>query len=248
MWQLCIVRDFLSFIQSNWPQKTPRILLRRVHVKFSECLGLNWQRHSNWTDVSQSVVKQFYWLTCSPYRKSINGTHGYIVFRTFRRAPDFVFPSRSKGALRHLLDIGRLTERSKNIQMLHSREYNERWGWSTGNDQPCQKVPTISRKNNAFVERFLWSDVGSVFEFPKIAHLLVFKFCLWDITVSHKTTNCSIPIVKLLSVYGRYIFLIWEKKWEGSVHSSYLNVKNMWITFHIVVHTDLNLSQKSGKN
>ena len=61
----------------------------------------------------------------------------------------------------------------------------------------------------------------------KIAQLSALKFCSWNVTVSQKTTNCSMITVKLLPVHRKYILLIWGKKWEGSVHSSYLNVKNM---------------------
>ena len=46
------------------------------------------------------------------------------------------------------------------------------------------------------------------------------------------------------------LILVWEKIWERSVHSSHLNVKNMWFTPHNVVSTDLrlNLNRESGKN
>ena len=38
--------------------------------------------------------------------------------------------------------------------------------------------------------------------------------------------------VKILSVLGRYLYLIWAKKWEGSVDSSSLKVYNMKFTLH----------------
>jgi hypothetical protein len=55
-------------------------------------------------------------------------------------------------------------------------------------------------------------------------------------------------MLQLLSVYGKYILLIWGEKWEGSVNSLYLNVKYMCFIPHNVASTDLNLNQKSGKN
>ncbi len=41
--------------------------------------------------------------------------------------------------------------------------------------------------------------------------------------------------------------MLWEKKWEESIHSSYLNVKFLNFTTHIVAPTDVNLKQKLGE-
>jgi hypothetical protein len=43
------------------------------------------------------------------------------------------------------------------------------------------------------------------------------------------------------------IYLCYEKKWEESIHSSYLNVKFLNCTTHIVAPADLNLKQKLRK-
>ena len=66
----------------------------------------------------------------------------------------------------------------------------------------------------------------------------------WNVTVSQNSTIFSmIMVVQLLPVY---ILLIWGKKWEGSVNSSYFNVinKNMRFTRH---KCSFNLNRKSGK-
>jgi len=146
-----------------------------------------------------------------------------------------------------------------------SNYLNKIWGWS--NDKPpCQKVSSISPPCHTkvtllmaefcdptsasdkhlclfvrFHENICWSNL------PKIAHLSALKLCPWNVTVSQKTTNCAMIMVKILSVYCKYILLIWQKKWEGSVHSSYLNVRNVWFTLHNVASTDLHLNQKSGE-
>jgi hypothetical protein len=141
---------------------------------------------------------------------------------------------------------------------IKSNYLNERWGWSN-DEHPCQKVPRISPPCHAKVTLLMaefydptsasdkpkcascWSNL------PKIAHLSVLKFCWWNVTVSQKTTNRFVIMGQLLSVYGKYILMLWEKKWEGSVHSSYLNVRNMWFSPHNVASTDPNLNQKSGE-
>jgi hypothetical protein len=45
------------------------------------------------------------------------------------------------------------------------------------------------------------------------------------VTVSQKTTNSSMIIVKLLSVYGEQELLLYKKSLEGLAHFSYLNVR-----------------------
>lgn len=89
---------------------------------------------------------------------------------------------------------------------------------------------------------YSWSNL------PKIAQFSALEFCQWNVTVSQSTTNCSVIMIQPLSVYKEYIFLLWEKKWEGSVCSSYLNVRITWFSPHNVAFTNLNLNQKLGKN
>jgi len=59
---------------------------------------------------------------------------------------------------------------------------------------------------------------------------------------------------KRLYDHGTTTLSLWEidvgamrKKWEGLVHSSYLNVKILIFTTHILDSTDLNLNKKLGK-
>jgi len=67
-----------------------------------------------------------------------------------------------------------------------------------------------------------------------------------NIMVSQKTTNCPMIMVQLLSVYGKLILLAMRKKWEGSAHSSSLNVRNTRFTPHNVVSTSTKNQGKSG--
>ena len=54
-------------------------------------------------------------------------------------------------------------------------------------------------------------------------------------------------MVQLLSVYEKWILLAMRKKWEGSAHSSSLNVRNMRFTPHNVVSTSTKNQGKSGE-
>jgi len=58
----------------------------------------------------------------------------------------------------------------------------------------------------------------------------------------------------MLHDHGKTTLGLWEiytdtirKKWEESIHSSYLDVKFLNFTIHIVAPTDLNLKQKLWK-
>ena len=121
---------------------------------------------------------------------------------------------------------------------------------------PCHKVSSVSPPSWCHTKITLlmkeFCDPTSAFdksgafslliEFPKVAHLSELKFCSWIVTVSQKTTNRFVIMVKILSVHGIYMHLIWKNKWEESVHSSYFNVKKMWFTPHNVVSTSLNFN------
>ena len=78
---------------------------------------------------------------------------------------------------------------------------------------------------------------------PRIAHLSALEFCRQNVMASQKTTNCSV-IVGQNSQSALNGYFCYEEKWEGPVHSPYLNVriKKMYNAF-----ISLDLNQRSGE-